>query len=84
MSSPHSRHHDLDLWDPIVQLPFLGEPIEDFLAVAKADGWDVDVYPLAPGDNGVRTLQVRYDYVPVRHRNGRVVSIGRQAPFSYS
>ncbi len=86
MKGPTSRPHRLDLWDPVVQLPYLGDPAESFLALARSDGWDVDLYDDTPPDpanprSHVVTLQARYDYVPVRVRAGRVVAIGAQAPF---
>lgn len=89
MRGPTSKHHDLDLWDPVAQLPYLGEPLADFIALAEADGWTVDLYPPPPPRPNastrerahIVTLQARYDYVPVAHRGGRVVAIGQQAPY---
>lgn len=85
MTAPCLKPHKLDLWDYVVQLPYLGDPIEGFIALAEADGWEVDLYddkPITDPRHGIRTLQARYDYVPVRLRNGRVVAIGHNAPFT--
>lgn len=92
MKGPTSRRHRIDFWCPIVQLPFLGEPVEDVLAAIRADDWDVDLYddsptvPLGPNASvrersRIVTLQVRYDYVPVAARGGRVVALGQNAPY---
>ena len=89
MKAPASRHHDLDIWDPIVQLPYLGEPVADVITVLEADGWEIDLYDDSPIDpnasprerHRIVTLQARYDYVPVCARKGRVMAIGMSAPF---
>ncbi len=83
--TPHdSVSHALDLWNPVVQLPYLGAPIAEFLALAEADGWYVDHMDDSPPDltnlrSGIRTLEVRSNELPVRSRGGRVVGIGRGA-----
>lgn len=74
------HEHTLDLWNPIVQMRFLGDPLAEFVAVAEADGWSVELW----GDVGskgprIHTLQARYDYVDVCSKNGRVVAIGQSA-----
>lgn len=74
------KKHSIDLWNPIIQLQFLGDPIAEFVAVAETDGWEVELWgDAAPEGSRVRTLTVRYDYVDVCSRNGRVVAIGPSA-----
>lgn len=91
MSAPHSRHHAIDIWNPVVHVQWMGDPTADVVAMLKADGWEVDLYeidaPVNPNASTrerarIVTLQARYDYVPVASRGGRVVAIGHQAPFT--
>lgn len=81
--------HHLDLHNPVIQLPYLGESVEDFIAMAEADGWDVyrlgDGHP--KGDSlrvklGIRTLIARPNEIQVRSRNGLVIGIGSSAYLS--
>ncbi len=86
MTAPTQKHHDLDLWDHVFNMRYLGDPVTEFVAAAEADGWEVDLYDDSPIDpanprSHIVTLQARYDYVPVRARDGRVVAIGFNAPF---
>jgi hypothetical protein len=76
------RHHTIDLENPVDQLPYLGMPIDEFLAIAHDDGWDVRVLwekPSTDPRDSIETLIVRYDYVRVRERDGKVVGIHQGA-----
>lgn len=84
MTAPTSRHHDIDIWNPVVHVRYMGDPVADVVALLEADGWEVDLFDDSPPNPNasvrerahIVTLQVRYDYVPIRAKDGRVVRIG--------
>lgn len=91
MRGPTSKHHEIDIWNPVVHVQWMGDPTADVVAMLRADNWEVDLYeidaPVNPNASvrersRVVTLAVRYDYVPVASRGGRVVAIGHHTPFT--
>ncbi len=83
---PTSRRHAIDFENPIVQLPYLGESVEDVFRAAEDDGWKVRVihddpdYQWPEGTSirdkaNLVTLEVKYDQITLRERNGRVIRI---------
>lgn len=87
MTSPTSRPHQIDIWNPIVHVKYMGDPVAEVVALLKADGWEVDLFDDSPPDPNASlrerlhlvTLQARYDYVPIRVKAGRVIRIGNGA-----
>ena len=87
MTGPTSRHHDIDIWNPIVHVRYMGASVDEVVALLKADGLDVDLFDDSPPNPTasfrerahIVTLQVRYDYVPIRAKAGRVIRIGNGA-----
>lgn len=77
--STYREHHAIDLENPTVSMAYLGDPVEDVIAMATADKWVVS--RLGDGHSlGVRTMEVKpYDELFVRSRNGRVIAIGSSA-----
>lgn len=86
MSGATSKRHKIDFFNPVEHVKYLGDPADEVIAIIEADGWTVDLYDDSPIDytnyrSHIRTLEVRYDEVPIAVRNGRVIAIGSSAPF---
>lgn len=79
--SRYQDTHQFDLEDPTVSMAYLGDPVDEFVAFAEADGWVVRRYGDGhPKGDGVETLEVKpYDTLRVRSRGGKVTAIGGSA-----
>jgi hypothetical protein len=85
-NSPHDvRPHLFDLWNPVVHLSYLGDPVDEVITLAEADGWAV--WHINEDENSndlplrarIRTLEARPNELPIRSRGGRVVGMGQGA-----